>query len=253
MEYIFGLSGPSFSPRKSPSTDDICTRRAIANLDVLRDYTETRYAAKSWIATRRVVARIEATEAGLDVRYVVTNIAVGSAEWIYDSLYCARGQAENLIKRHKTQLASDRTSCRSPLANQIRLILHTAAYWLMLTVRDAIPKVRQVGHRRVRDAASAALEDRRPCQRDHQPDPPGVRRGMSRRRPVPRLARRAAAARSLTGGACRPRSPNPSLKRVAKYGRQAVKSRRQSCAPRQRRCAAASIGPKNRTLTNRTG
>src|SRR5207237_7763511 len=48
------------------------------------------------------------------------------------------GQA--LIKLHKAQLASDRTSCRSPLANQMRLILHTAAYWLMLTVRDAIPK-----------------------------------------------------------------------------------------------------------------
>jgi len=45
-----------------------------------------------------------------------------------------------LIKLHKAQLASDRTSCRSPLANQMRLILHTAAYWLMLTVRDAIPK-----------------------------------------------------------------------------------------------------------------
>lgn len=41
---------------------------------------------------------------------------------------------------HKAQLASDRTSCRSPLANQMRLILHTTAYWLMLTVRDAIPK-----------------------------------------------------------------------------------------------------------------
>lgn len=40
---------------------------------------------------------------------------------------------------HKTQLKSDRTSCRSPLANQMRLVLHTAAYWLMLTLRDAIP------------------------------------------------------------------------------------------------------------------
>ena len=57
----------------------------------------------------------------------------GSAEHIYETLYCARGQAENLIKQHKAQLASDRTSCRSPLANQMRLILHTAAYWLLLT------------------------------------------------------------------------------------------------------------------------
>jgi Transposase DDE domain group 1 len=58
---------------------------------------------------------------------------------VYETLYCARGQAENLIKLHKAQLASDRTSCRSPLANQMRLILHTAAYWLTLTVRDTIP------------------------------------------------------------------------------------------------------------------
>lgn len=47
--------------------------------------------------------------------------------------------AENLIKQHKAQLASDRTSCRSPLANQFRLILHTAAYWLLSDVRDQVP------------------------------------------------------------------------------------------------------------------
>src|SRR6266849_4688050 len=75
-----------------------------------------------------------------DIDFVVTSLETGSAEYLYETLYCARGQAENLIKLHKTQLASDRTSCRNPLANQMRLILHTAAYWLMLTVRDAIPK-----------------------------------------------------------------------------------------------------------------
>ncbi len=95
-------------------------------------------------AARRAIARIEATRLGLDIRFVVTNPADGSAEWLYDSLYCARGQAENLIKLHKSQLASDRTSCRSPIANQVRLVLHTGAYWLMLTVRDAIPTTRDL-------------------------------------------------------------------------------------------------------------
>ena len=71
-------------------------------------------------------------------------MAHNSAEWIYDSLYCARGQVENLIKLHKTQLASDRTSCRSAVANHVCLVLHAAAYWLMLTVRDAIPRVRDL-------------------------------------------------------------------------------------------------------------
>ena len=65
----------------------------------------------------RAVARIEATRLGLDIRFVVTNVERGSPEWIYDSLYCAQGQAENLIKLYKSQLRSDRTSCRSALAN----------------------------------------------------------------------------------------------------------------------------------------
>ena len=110
----------------------------------MRGYAETRHRAKSWDRERRAIARIEATRLGLDIRFVVTNLDHGSPEWLYDSLYCARGQAENLIKLHKTQLASDRTSCRSAIANQVRLVLHTAAYWLMLAVRDAIPKARDL-------------------------------------------------------------------------------------------------------------
>ena len=85
-----------------------------------------------------------ATRLGLNIRFVVTNLDHGSAEWLYETLYCARGQAENLIKLHKAQLASDRTSCRSARANQVRLVLHTAAFWLMLAVRDAIPKSRDL-------------------------------------------------------------------------------------------------------------
>ncbi|AOL22413.1 Transposase DDE domain group 1 [Erythrobacter litoralis] len=55
-------------------------------------------------------------------------------------LYCARGQAENLIKLHKTQIAGDRTSCRSANATQrLRLVLHTAAYWLLRHVQQPMP------------------------------------------------------------------------------------------------------------------
>ena len=141
VEYVFGLSKNAIlAAQIFTKTDEVCVRRAIGNLDVVRDYTETLYAAKSWSHPRRVVARIEATRKGLDTRYVVTSITHCPAQWLYDSIYCARGRAENLIKRHKSQLESDRTSCRSPLANQMRLILHTAAYWLMLMVCSAIPK-----------------------------------------------------------------------------------------------------------------
>jgi hypothetical protein len=141
IDFVFGL------PRNAVldcaieiTADDIRTRRALTQAAALRGYTETMYQGNSWSKARRTCARVEATTLGLDSRFVVTSFASGSAEYVYDTLYCARGQAENLIKMHKTQLASDRTSCRSPFANQMRLILHTAAYWLMLTVRDTIPK-----------------------------------------------------------------------------------------------------------------
>lgn len=141
VDYILGLPGNTVLSRLVEiAADDVRVRRAEADADIVRRYTETRYGAKSWGCDRRVAARIEATTQGLDIRYVVTNLQSGSAEWLYDTLYCARGQAENLIELHKGQLASDRTSCRSALANQVRMVLHTAAYWLMLTVRDTIPR-----------------------------------------------------------------------------------------------------------------
>jgi hypothetical protein len=145
VQYVFGLAQNAVLEALVQAKIDAVNARWGANgVDVVRDYTETRYAAKTWSHPRRVVARMEATYQGLDTRYVVTNVTHCGAQWLYDSLYCARGQAENLIKRHKSQLASDRTSCRSPLANQMRLILHTAAYWLMLDVRNAIPRPQQL-------------------------------------------------------------------------------------------------------------
>ena len=141
IDFVFGLPGNAVLADAAEKTaDDIRTRRALDHKPGLRGFAETRYQAKSWNKHRRACARIEATKQGLDIRFVVTSLETGSAEHVYQTIYCARGQAENLIKLHKAQLASDRTSCRSPLANQMRLILHTAAYWLILTVRDAIPK-----------------------------------------------------------------------------------------------------------------
>jgi hypothetical protein len=141
VTYIFGFAPNAvLAEQIFPKLDECCVRRALAQAEKVRDFAITRYAAKSWTRARRVVARIEVTRKGADVRYVVTNLKRGTGRYLYEKVYCARGQAENLIKRHKSQLASDRTSCRLPLANQTRLILHTMAYWLMRTIQAAIPK-----------------------------------------------------------------------------------------------------------------
>jgi hypothetical protein len=68
-----------------------------------------------------------------------SNLA-GAPRWLYEELCCGRGQAENLIKAHKLHLASDRTSCTRATANQFRLLIHTAACWLLHTLRGLAPK-----------------------------------------------------------------------------------------------------------------
>ena len=151
--YIFGFAGNSvLEAQVAEAADHLRFWHALSDAPKSRCYKALEYQAGSWSAPRRVIARIEAsmhpdpTPADpngmlqeIDVRYVVTSLE-GDPERLYEGVYCQRGQAENLIKLHKAQLASDRTSCHSATANQVRLMLHTAAFWLMHTVRAAIPE-----------------------------------------------------------------------------------------------------------------
>jgi hypothetical protein len=107
LAYLFGVTGTkALAARIEDFVDPIRVERAITGAGAVRGFAETRYAAGSWKKQRRVVARIEATPLGLDIRYVVTSLETPNPEDIYAKLYCARGQAENLIKLHKSQLNS---------------------------------------------------------------------------------------------------------------------------------------------------
>ncbi len=141
VSYIFGLGGnATLHGMVSELTEDVAVRRAGKGDGVkIRRYADLRYAAGSWAKPRRVIARIEASTQGVDRRFVVTNLP-SRAKTLYERVYCARGQAENLIKAHKLHLVSDRTSCHSATANQFRLIIHSAAYWLLHTLRAATPR-----------------------------------------------------------------------------------------------------------------
>ena len=140
VDYVFGFgTNTVLSGMMRDNADALCVARAASGAEKLRGFAKFRYGAKSWKRERRFVARIEATEKGLDIRFIVTSLK-GGGKYLYETVYCARGEMENFIKLHKAQLASDRTSCRDPRANQFRLILHTAAYWLMHAVRKAVPR-----------------------------------------------------------------------------------------------------------------
>lgn len=144
--YIFGLAGNKVLLRKvTDLAEDVAVRRVSGESEKVRRHGEVDYAAKDWPGkpdqnARRVLARIEAGPHGTDTRFIITNLE-GTPEYLYETVYCARGQAENLIKAHKLHLASDRTSCSKATANQFRLLVHTAAYWLMHSLRSLAPKM----------------------------------------------------------------------------------------------------------------
>ena len=137
---MFGLAGNKVLLRRVAAlAEEAALERLDGEAAKVRRYDEFAYAAKTWGVERRVVARVEASDRGADSRFVVTNLA-GAPRWLYKVVYCARGRAENLVKAHKLHLASDRTSCTKATANQFRLVLHTAAYWLLHTLRGLAPK-----------------------------------------------------------------------------------------------------------------
>ena len=102
-------------------------------------YTEARYAAKTWAQARRVVikaevVRLSGREPRDNARFVITNLRP-SPRFVYEQVYCARGDIENRIKELHDGLQIGRTSCCRFWANHFRVLLTAAAYVLMQELR----------------------------------------------------------------------------------------------------------------------
>lgn len=94
---------------------------------------ETRYAADSWPHPRRVVYKAEVLPQGPNTRFVVTT-RIDPPLALYN-WYVRRGEPELWIKDFKRACFADRLSDHRFVANQFRLLLHAAAYWLLDTLR----------------------------------------------------------------------------------------------------------------------
>jgi hypothetical protein len=142
VDWLFGLAPNAALCRQLPALEKSTAERfkLAPNRGKLRRFMQFWDAAGSWSRVERIIARVEAGPAGTDIRFIVTNLEGGRAKYVYERLYCARGQAENHIKAWKNHLAADRTSCHAAEANQFRLFLHAGAYWLLWSMRRVMPK-----------------------------------------------------------------------------------------------------------------
>jgi hypothetical protein len=94
------------------------------------------YRAESWEHSRRVIYKAEVLQKGTNTRFVVSTRS-DEPEELYE-WYVRRGEAEGWIKDFKRALKADRLSCHRFMANQFRLLLHVAAYWLLDTLRTKL-------------------------------------------------------------------------------------------------------------------
>jgi hypothetical protein len=92
---------------------------------------------KSWSRERRVVAKAEWTQDEANPRFLVTSLtrAECKARYLYEKVYCARGDMENRIKECQLDLYADRTSTATMRANQLRLWFASMAYVLLCALR----------------------------------------------------------------------------------------------------------------------
>lgn len=133
--------------RLGPALAAAQTRWCLCGGNSVREFAEFAYqTAKSWSRSRRVIGKAEVTAQGPNPRFIVTNLpASGFSDdaeptrftpaRLYEELYCARGEMENVLKQQVLDLRADRMSTHYLASNQLRLWLAAFAYLLLERLR----------------------------------------------------------------------------------------------------------------------
>ena len=140
VEYLVNLAANAVLKRKAESAMKRARRASEISGQTEHVYGQCRYATrKTWPWKRRVIYKAEVVRAADkepkdNPRFVVTNLKQ-SPRWIYEKVYCQRGDVENRIKELHDGMQIGRTSCSNFLANTFRVVLTAAAYVLMQEMR----------------------------------------------------------------------------------------------------------------------
>lgn len=131
VHFITGLTGNSTLNKSAEVTIKAAEKQYKRTERLVRLYHSFDYKAGSWQNSQRIIVKVEVSDKGTNIRYIVTDLRHACTRHLYEEVYCARGAMELRIKEHKTYLRSDRMSCSKFSANQFRLFLHSAAYVLL--------------------------------------------------------------------------------------------------------------------------
>jgi hypothetical protein len=138
VDFVFGLAQNARLNAKIAAALDEARTEAETTGQPARRFRDFFWSTlDSWSRRRRVVAKAEWTQGEANPRFVVTSLkqAGVQARWLYEQIYCARGDMENRIKESQGDLFADRTSAKTMRANQLRLWFASMAYVLLCALR----------------------------------------------------------------------------------------------------------------------
>jgi len=146
--YCLGLAKHSvLIERLGPTLAVARARHCLTGAANVREFTEFTYQTqKTWSRSRRVIGKAEVMVQGENPRFIVTNLPTGGFKddedetrfmpaRLYEELYCARGEMENLLKQQVLDLKADRMSTHHLESNQFRLWEAMFAYLLLERLR----------------------------------------------------------------------------------------------------------------------
>jgi hypothetical protein len=139
LKYVIGLIRNDVLERMIESLLKEAHHQYMETGQKQRMFSEGLYQAKSWQYERRVIMKAEWLIQGPNSRFVVSNLSLDPQE-LYEFYTERGGTCEVRIDEFKNGLKADRLSCHRFVANQFRLFLHMAAYWLVLRLREALRK-----------------------------------------------------------------------------------------------------------------
>jgi hypothetical protein len=139
LDYVVAMAENAVLTRVAEPAMIEARQRSVASGQTAHVYLDADYAAKSWSRRRRIVikaevVRLSGREPRDNPRFVITTLGQ-TPRFVYEHIYCARGDIENRIKELQHDLAIGRTSCTTFWANQLRVSLTAAAYVLLQEIR----------------------------------------------------------------------------------------------------------------------
>jgi len=145
--YCLGMAKNSVLIQKlGPAMAQARARHCLSGASV-REFSEFEYRTQeSWSRPRRVIGKAEVMNEGENPRFVVTNLPANGFKGdkdrtrfrpqpLYEGLYCARGDMENLLKQQVLDLRADRMSTHHLASNQFRLWESMFGYLLLERLR----------------------------------------------------------------------------------------------------------------------